>query len=36
MGCRLDVSRLGTSVYERIVNGLREAASPRPVYTSLA
>jgi hypothetical protein len=30
LGCRLDVSRLGTSVYERIVNGLREATSSRP------
>jgi hypothetical protein len=30
LGCMLDVSRLGTSVYERIVNGLQEAASPRP------
>jgi hypothetical protein len=30
LGCRLDVSRLGTSVYKRVVNGLREAASPGP------
>jgi hypothetical protein len=30
LGCRLDVSRLGTSVYERVVNDLLEAASLRP------
>ena len=28
--CRLDVSRLDPSVYKRVVNGLREAASSRP------
>jgi hypothetical protein len=31
LGCRLDVSRLGTSVYERIVNDFQEVAPPRPV-----
>ena len=30
LGCRLDVSRLDTSVYKRVVNGLREAVSLRP------
>jgi hypothetical protein len=30
LGCRLDVSRLETSVSERVVNNSREAASPRP------
>jgi hypothetical protein len=35
LGCRLDVSRLGTSMYKRVVNGLREAASlgPGSVYS---
>jgi hypothetical protein len=29
LGCRLEVSRLDSSASERVVNGLREAASPR-------
>jgi hypothetical protein len=32
LGCRLDVSRLGTSVYKRVVNGLQEAASLGPGF----